>query len=482
MPVNWSSYPHRRHLDEMIDPSGQPRPGTEPLVDFLRTLGKHQLRFHKESARHLSPGVSTLSPPPSGESDTGNPFDIVPRVIGSDEWQRVEKGLRQRMTALNLFLCDLYGPRKIVTDNILPEEILLSSKSYRPACSGARPPFEVWANVCCCDLLRDRDGTLYVLEDNLRQPSGGALLLENRFRSRQIFRKLFEDGAILPVEDYPGQLLAQLRSLSREDGKTANVVILTSGQNRSESLEYRYLAQAMGIDAVDGSELVVSDAGVFRRKQRTLQKVDVIYRSIGDDLLDPEHCFPDSSVGVNGLLQAWHAGNVVLCNAPGAGIADDKAVYAFVPKMIAYYLGEEAILPNVQTFHCRDPREQSHVLAHLRDMVVKSRQGSGPRNMLNGPTSTREQREAFAARIKQHPHHYVAQPALVPSTQPTVVGGRLEPRPVELRTFIVQGKSLEVAPGGVTRVGLVKPAPIINFSPGNGIKDTWVVDIPCPEP
>jgi uncharacterized circularly permuted ATP-grasp superfamily protein len=409
--------------------------------------------------------------------DRAWPFDIIPRAIPADEWDRISAGLEQRLTALNLFIDDLYHDRRIVRDGIVPAEIIDSSSNYLKPCMGVRPKHGVWANICGTDLVRGADGTVYVLEDNLRVPSGASYMMENRIITKRVFPELFTDSSIRAVDDYTSMLLEMLNSLSPREVESPEVVVLTPGIYNSAYFEHAYLAQRMGAELVEGGDLVVGDDDcVYMRSVSGLERVDVIYRRINDTSLDPECFDADSLLGVPGIIRAWRAGNVSLANAPGSGVADDKVIYAYVPQIIRYYLGQDEILPNVPTFLCSDPDSLSHVLANLDKLVVKPANESGGYGMLVGSHASRKEREEFAPRVKANPRNYIAQPVLNLSTVPTLVEGRLEPRHVDLRPFVLQGSSTSVTAGGLTRVALRRGSLVVNSSQGGGSKDTWIVE------
>ena len=413
-------------------------------------------------------------------SDAGNidrdwPFDIVPRIIAGKEWAQTQKGLVQRLAALNHFIDDVYNERRIFKDRVIPEELLADSRNFRPQCMGMKPAFGVWAHVCGTDLIRDRDGKFYVLEDNLRVPSGVSYMLENRQVTKRVFAEVFENYNILPVTEYPNQLFDTLAAISPRPQDYPEVVVLTPGIYNSAYFEHSYLAQQMGAELVEGGDLVVEDDCVYMRTIEGLARVDVIYRRIDDLFLDPEVFNPDSALGVPGLMRAWLKGNVGLANAPGAGVADDKVVYTFVPQMIKYYLGEDPILPNVPSYLCYDPVQLQHVLANLDKLVVKPANESGGYGMLMGPQASKRERAEFAERIKADPRNYMAQPLISLSTAPVITNGSVEPRHIDLRPFILQAKNSYVTAGGLTRVAMVKGSYVVNSSQGGGSKDTWIV-------
>jgi uncharacterized circularly permuted ATP-grasp superfamily protein len=412
-----------------------------------------------------------------GSIDRAWPFDIIPRIIAKGEWETIEAGLKQRAQALNLFIDDIYHEQRIVKDKIFPAEILAGSKNFREQCVGINPPLGVWAHICGSDLVRDKNGTVFVLEDNLRVPSGVSYMLENRQVMKRVFPELFQEASILPVDDYPSQLYDCLAAISPRPLAQPEVVVLTPGVYNSAYFEHAYLAQQMGAELVEGRDLVVGDDDcVYMRAVEGLIRVDVIYRRIDDMFLDPEAFHPDSMLGVPGLMRAWEKGNVALANAPGAGVADDKVVYAFVPRMIRYYLDQDPIIPNVETYLCAEKREREHVLANLSKLVVKPANESGGYGMLIGPQATRRECEQFAKLIRKEPRNYIAQPLLTLSTAPTLVGDHVEPRHLDLRPFILSGQKTYVTTGGLTRVALKKGSTVVNSSQGGGSKDTWIVD------
>jgi len=480
MAINWKTYPARGVYDTLLSAPGEPRPVAARLCAYLGALSDLELRERRAAAelaiRNL--GITfTVYSEEGGSIDRAWPFDIIPRVIAREEWTRIERGLKQRVEALNLFIDDIYHQQRIVKDKVFPAGLLADSKNFRPQCMGATPAHGVWAHICGSDLVRDRDGTMYVLEDNLRVPSGVSYMLENRLVMKRVFPELFENSTILPVDDYSSQLFDCLASLSPRRGRRPTVVVLTPGIHNSAYFEHAYLAQQMGAQLCLGSDLIVGDDDcVYMRAITGLERVDVVYRRVDDLFLDPEAFNPDSVLGVKGLFRAWRNGKVGMANAPGAGVADDKVVYAFVPQMIRYYLDEDAILPNVPTYKCVDRKERDYVLANLDKLVVKPANESGGYGMLIGPQGSSKDREEFARHIKRDPRNYIAQPMLTLSTAPTLVDDHVEPRHVDLRPFILSSKSVYVTTGGLTRVALRKGSTIVNSSQGGGSKDTWIVD------
>ncbi|MFT4712654.1 MAG: putative circularly permuted ATP-grasp superfamily protein [Candidatus Azotimanducaceae bacterium] len=470
-----------RVYDEMLTGGNRARPGLMPLVSYLRQMKDANMaeRSRKAELAIRTMGI-TFTVYSEGENiDREWPFDIIPRVIHEAEWRTIEKGLSQRLTALNLFITDIYNDEKIIKDKVVPRELLRSSKDFRPECRGMKPLFNTWAHVCGSDLVRGGDGTIYVLEDNLRVPSGVSYMLENRKISKQVLPELFEQHDILPVDDYPTQLFDTLSSISPRPGDYPEIVVLTPGIYNSAYFEHAYLAQRMGAELVEGSDLVVAeDDCVYMKTVEGLSRVDVIYRRIDDLYLDPEVFNKASTLGVPGLMRAWQKGNVALANAPGAGVADDKVVYTYVPDMIRYYLNEDPILPNVPSYMCSDPKHQKHVIQNLENLVVKPANESGGYGMYIGPTETKRRTAEMKRLIKSNPRNYIAQPIIDLSTVPTLCEGTIQARHVDLRPFILSGSKSYITAGGLTRVALVKDSLIVNSSQGGGSKDTWILATP----
>lgn len=481
MSIDWKQYELQEGFyDELISSPGNARQPGHQLADYLSNLTEDEILARKIAADSTikDMGVSFTVYTEGGNIDRAWPFDIVPRVIASDQWKKTEAGLKQRLHALNLFINDLYHDQKILKDGIVPEFVLKQSSNYRKECEGISPKFGVWAHISGSDLVRDNDGQFYVLEDNLRVPSGVSYMLENRSIMKRVLPEVFEKVNIAPVGDYPEHLFNMLASLSPRQGERPVIAVLTPGIYNSAYFEHAFLAQRMGAELVEGSDLVVdSDDCVYMKTIAGLERVDVIYRRIDDLFLDPEVFNKDSALGVAGLMRAWRAGNVALANAPGAGVADDKVIYAYVPEIIKYYLGEEPLIPNVETYLCYEDKQREYVLANLDKLVVKPANESGGYGMLIGPHSTKKEREEFAALIKSNPRNYIAQPTLALSTAPTLVGrSKVEPRHLDLRPFILQGKDSYVTTGGLTRVAMKKGSLVVNSSQGGGSKDTWIVD------
>ena len=478
-------YPLNQAYDELIGPDGKPRPAARPLFAYLSSLDADTLEARRQAidAAIMTMGITFTVYSDGANIDRAWPFDLIPRVMDRREWERIEAGLKQRLTALNLFIDDLYNEQRVVKDGVFPLEVLEGSRNFRTQCRGITPRYGVWAHICGTDLVRDRDGTVYVLEDNLRVPSGVSYMLENRQIMKRIFPEMFQTGGILPVDDYPTQLHDTLASLSPREGERPVVAVLTPGIFNSAYFEHSYLAQQMGAFLVEGSDLVVKeDDCVYMKTISGLRRVDVIYRRIDDDFLDPETFRPDSILGVPGLMRAWRAGKVGIANAPGAGVADDKVVYAFVPRIIKYYLDQDPIIPNVPSWLCMYEDQCEHVLANLDKLVVKPANESGGYGMIIGPRATPAERDKFAQLIRENPRNYMAQPTLAISTAPTLVGDdpanrHLAPRHLDLRPFVLQSNRLYATTGGLTRVALREGSLVVNSSQGGGSKDTWIVDL-----
>ncbi len=479
MTINFDAFQDQPFFDELITPKGNARAYARKLYRFINKLDESELDDRQKGAELAikQMGITfRVYSKEEGAIDRAWPFDIIPRIIPLSEWRKVEQGLKQRVTALNMFIDDLYHDQKIVKDKVFPASVLAKSVNFREQCIGVNPPMNIWAHICGSDLVRHSDGKIYVLEDNLRVPSGVSYMLENRLVTKRVFPELFETYSPLPIDNYPAELFDMLTSLSPRPGDSPEIVVMTPGIYNSAYFEHAYLAQQMGCELVEGRDLIVQDDDcVYMRNIEGLSRVDVIYRRIDDLFIDPEAFDPDSMLGVPGLMRAWKAGNVALANAPGAGVADDKVVYSYVPDIIKYYLDQDAIVPNVPTWRCMDDDSLKYVLEHLEELVVKPANESGGYGMLIGPASTRAERDEFKRLIKADPRNYIAQPTLGISTVPSVVKGTVEPRHVDLRPFILSGKDIEVTTGGLTRVALKKGSLVVNSSQGGGSKDTWVV-------
>jgi uncharacterized circularly permuted ATP-grasp superfamily protein len=479
MSIAWKDYKSGEFFDELLSPTANPRRPAQKLVSHLRKLSEEEIALRKDAAESTirEMGVSFTVYSEAGNIDRAWPFDIIPRTISAKQWDTTAAGLEQRLRALNLFINDLYHDQKIIKDGVIPDFVLKQSKNYRKECEGITPAFGVWAHICGTDLVRAEDGEFYVLEDNLRVPSGVSYMLENRAITKRVLPEVFEEVNIAPVDDYPDRLFDTLEALSPRKVKKPVIVVLTPGIYNSAYFEHAYLAQQMGTELVEGSDLVVQDDCVFMKTISGLERVDVIYRRIDDLFLDPKVFNKESTLGVPGLMRAWQKGNVALANAPGAGVADDKVIYAFVPQVIKYYLDEDPLIPNVETYLCYDKKQRDYVIANIEKLVVKPANESGGYGMLVGPHSTKKDRETFVELIKANPRNYIAQPTLKLSTAPTLVGKNdLEPRHLDLRPFILQGKESYVTHGGLTRVAMKKGSLVVNSSQGGGSKDTWIVE------
>ena len=409
------------------------------------------------------------------------PFDLIPRIIPAAEWRMLERGLAQRVTALNRFIHDVYHGQDILKAGVIPAEQVLNNAQYRPVMQGVAVPNQIYSHIAGVDIVRagaaDGSGEYYVLEDNLRVPSGVSYMLEDRKMMMRLFPGLFNRHRVAPVAHYPDLLLETLRASG--PGGTANptVVVLTPGMYNSAYFEHAFLAQQMGVELVEGQDLFVKDGFVFMNTTRGPQRVDVIYRRVDDDFLDPRVFRPDSSLGCAGLMDAYRAGHVAICNAVGTGVADDKSIYPYVPKMIEFYLGEKPILNNVPTYICRDPKDLAYVMAHLKDLVVKEVHGAGGYGMLVGPASTAAEIEDFRRAVLAKPEGYIAQPTLSLSSCPTYVDSGIAPRHIDLRPFVLSGKQVQMVPGGLTRVALKEGSLVVNSSQGGGTKDTWILEV-----
>lgn len=463
--------------DEMFSGPGQPRSHYQALCDSLADHPASELeRRHKVAdlmMRHQGITFTVYGREQGVERII--PFDPVPRIVPADEWDRLERGLTQRVRALNLFVHDVYHERLILKDRVVPPELVLGASGYRREFVGIRVPRDIYIHISGIDLIRDPSGEYLVLEDNCRTPSGVSYVLKNREVMKEVFPFVFHQYNVQAIDDYATNLLAMLRAIAPGGVDDPTVVVLTPGLYNSAYYEHSFLARQMGVDLVEGRDLVIDHGQVFMRTTRGLQRVDVIYRRVDDAYLDPLTFHRDSQLGVPGLIGVYRAGNLGLANAVGTSVADDKGIYPFVPDIIRYYLREEAILPNVETFRPLVPAHRKHILANLERLVVKAVDGSGGYGMLIGPASTAAQREEFARKIENNPRGYVAQPTITLSQAPTFVEGRLEGRHIDLRPFVIYGEDIKVLPGGLTRVALPRGSLVVNSSQGGGTKDTWVL-------
>ncbi|GJL63426.1 MAG: hypothetical protein NPIRA04_20800 [Nitrospirales bacterium] len=468
-------------FDEMFEAQEITRKHYGRLVERLRNFPLKDLNLKRRQADQafLRQGITFTVYGDPQQTEKIFPFDLLPRIIPNTEWQIIEDGLRQRIRALNMFLLDIYGPQKILKDQIIPRDLVESSIHFQKDLVGFRPPKDIFIHIGGIDLIRDHDGTYYVLEDNLRTPSGVSYVLENRIVMKQLFPNLFADMQVRPVDSYPTHLLENLKYLSPNPRENPAVVLLTPGVFNSAYFEHCFLSLQMGIPLVEGRDLVVESDKVFMKTIQGLEQVDVIYRRVDDTFLDPEVFNPDSVLGVPGLMRAYRAGNVAMANGIGTGIADDKAVYVYVPKMIEYYLSETAILKNVPTYLCQNADDQHYVLEHLSSLVVKAVAESGGYGMLMGPWSTTVQQNEFRKKILAHPRSYIAQPVVSLSHHPCVIEDgpdlKLDSRHVDLRPFVLWGEEISVSLGGLTRVALREGSLVVNSSQGGGSKDTWVL-------
>jgi uncharacterized circularly permuted ATP-grasp superfamily protein len=475
--MNFENYQLDSFYDELFEKTGQPRKSAASLIEKLKAMPPGDLKRQQQAAEAelLQMGITFTVYGSQEGTEKIFPFDIIPRVIQADEWKQIETGLAQRIQALNLFIDDIYHNQKILKDKIIPEEMVKTSTGFRQQCVGLNPPRRVWIHITGTDLVRDNEGKFFVLEDNLRCPSGVSYVLENRSVLKRILPGVFQSMPVRPVDEYSHRLLDTLEHLAPAAVRHPRVVVLTPGPYNSAYFEHAFLAQQMGAELVEGRDLSVQDGFVVMRTTKGYQKVDVIYRRVDDDYIDPKAFKPDSTLGVSGLMEVYRAGKVAIANAPGTGVADDKAIYTYVPQIIRYYLGQEPILPNVPTFVCWDDAQRQHVLENLDKLVVKAVNQSGGYGMLIGPHASQAERDKFAALIKANPRDYIAQPTLALSRAPVIVGDHFEGRHVDLRPYILYGMDIYVMPGGLTRVALKKGSLVVNSSQGGGSKDTWVL-------
>ncbi len=475
--MRFQSYDPGEFYDELFVAKGQPRPYAAALIDRINSLSPGDLEIRQEAAKTAMMKLGATFNVYSDSEGTERilPFDLIPRIVSASEWAWLEQGLKQRIHALNLFIDDIYGEQKIIKDGIIPQELIYSSKGFLKPCMGLKPQKGIWCHITGTDLVRDKEGKWYVLEDNLRCPSGVSYVLENRRVMKTTFPQIFAKLGIQPVDEYPSHLLDTLLNLVVDHISNPTVVVLTPGMYNSAYFEHSFLAQQMGVELVEGRDLVVSDGYVQMRTTKGLQRVDVIYRRIDDTFIDPLAFNPESMLGVPGLTEVYRNGRVALANALGTGIADDKVIYAYVPQMIQYYLGEEQILSNVPTYLCWEPKQLEYVLANLDQLVVKAANEAGGYGMLVGTQSTEAERLEFAEKIKANPRNYIAQPTLSLSRVPTLLGDTFEGCHVDLRPYILYGEDIYVHPGGLTRVAMKKGSLVVNSSQGGGSKDTWVL-------
>jgi len=475
--MKFTGYETDGFYDEMFVADSVPRPGAVLLKERIEALPDGELFARQAAAESLllQNGITFNVYDDSAATEKIFPFDVIPRIVEAAEWDWIEKGLKQRVYALNLFIDDIYHQQKIVKDAVVPEYLIQSASSFRKECIGLNPPQKIWCHITGTDLVRDRDGQIYVLEDNLRCPSGVSYVLENRRIMKRTFPQVFEASRVRPVDEYPSRLLSTLQSLFPGAVDSPKVAVLTPGIYNSAYYEHSFLAQQMGVELVEGRDLVAVNNRVMMRTTKGFEPVDVLYRRIDDDFLDPQVFRPDSLLGVPGLMEIYKKGRVALANAPGTGIADDKSIYAYVPKIIEYYLGEKIVIPNVPTYICAEPTDLRYVMSHLDQLVVKAVNESGGYGMLVGPHSTADDRAEFVRRIHANPRNYIAQPTLGLSRVPVIAGGQVVGRHVDLRPYVLYGSEIYVLPGGLTRVALKPGSLVVNSSQGGGSKDTWVL-------
>ncbi|MCK6424689.1 MAG: circularly permuted type 2 ATP-grasp protein [Burkholderiaceae bacterium] len=472
-------------FDEMFAAPGAVRAHYAAYQRWLQGQSDEVMRARRDESEMIFRRVG-ITFAVYGDKDSGEgterliPFDLIPRVIPAAEWREMERGLRQRVEALNRFIHDVYHGQEIIKAGVVPADQITRNAQFRPEMIGVDVPGGVYSHIAGIDIVRaanpDGSGSYYVLEDNLRVPSGVSYMLENRKMMMRLFPDLFASQRIAPVAHYPDLLLETLRSVAPGGVNEPTVVVLTPGMYNSAYFEHAFLAQQMGVELVEGQDLFVKDGFVFMRTTRGARRVDVIYRRVDDDFLDPLAFRPDSTLGCAGLLSAYRQGNVTLCNAIGTGVADDKSIYPYVPKMIEFYLGEKPILNNVPTYLCRLEEDLKYVLDHLADLVVKEVHGAGGYGMLVGPAATKDEIERFRAQLLANPSNYIAQPTLSLSTCPTYVEAGIAPRHIDLRPFVLSGKTVQMVPGGLTRVALKEGSLVVNSSQGGGTKDTWVLE------
>jgi uncharacterized circularly permuted ATP-grasp superfamily protein len=474
--IDFNTYDTKGFYDEMIDPEGTVRPHYILFKDRLLKMDWKKLNFLQYSTdrAQLSLGMTFNVYGDNQGMERILPLDIIPRIISKQDWDYLEKGLKQRIQALNIFINDIYHHQKIIKDKIIPNELILTSSTFREQCIGLNPSQQIWCHISGTDLIRGADGAFYVLEDNLRCPSGVSYMLENREILKRTFPEIFEKLHVRPVYDYSHHLRDMMESLTPISPST--IAVLTPGIYNSAYFEHAYLAQQMGAELVEGRDLIIKDDFVFMITTNGLRRVDVIYRRVDDDFIDPLVFRQDSILGVPGLFEVYKKGNVVLVNAPGTGVADDKAVYAYIPRIIKYYLGEDIILPNVQTYICAEDKDLAFVVDHIDELVVKQTDASGGYGMLIGPKSTRKDQEEFIKKIKKDPRNFIAQPTINLSRVPTLTEGTIEGRHVDLRPYVLYGKEIKIIPGALTRVALKKGSLVVNSSQGGGSKDTWVLN------
>ena len=474
--LDLSTYDTKGFYDEMFDENNKVRPNYKLFLERLEKMSHKKLTTlqHATDRAQLSLGMTFNVYDDNQGTERILHLDIIPRIIDSKEWTHLEKGLQQRIHALNLFIHDIYNDQKVLKDKIIPKEMIFSSISYLKELEGFKPPKDIWCHITGSDLIKGGDGKYYVLEDNLRCPSGVSYMLENREILKKTFPELFETLGVKPVYNYTHILRDTLEHLT--DVENPTVVVLTPGTFNSAYFEHSYLAQQMGAELVEGRDLIVKNDVVYMITTNGLQRVDVIYRRVDDDFIDPEVFNKTSLLGTPGLFRAYLKGNIVLVNAPGTGVVDDKAVYAYIPRIIKYYLGEEMIIPNVKTYICDEESDRKYVIENIHNLVVKQTDASGGYGMLIGPKSTKAEQQEFIAKINHNPRNYIAQPMINLSRVPTIADNTIEGRHVDLRPYALYGEDIKIIPGALTRVALKKGSIVVNSSQGGGSKDTWVLN------
>ncbi|MFC3809877.1 circularly permuted type 2 ATP-grasp protein [Lacihabitans lacunae] len=475
MKMNFDSYETSHYFDELVGTNKKPRNGNEVIFDYLANLSFDELNFKQKSidAAMMNMGITFNVYSEEGGTERIIPLDMIPRVISGKDWDALEKGLKQRIFALNEFLKDIYSDQKILKDGIIPKEVVLSSKGFIKQCMGVKPLKDIFIHITGSDLIRDEKGQFVVLEDNLRSPSGVSYMLQGRELSKQILPNLISKSKVRSISEYPEKLFEALAYISGKSEPT--IAVLTPGIYNSAYYEHSFLAQQMGVELVDYRDLVVENDIVKMKTTKGYKTVDMIYRRLDDLFLDPMNFNPKSMIGIPHLFDAYKKGNVGLANALGTGVADDKVVYAYVPRIIKYYLGEDPIIPNVETYLCGEEDSKKYVLENIEKLVVKEANEAGGYGMLIGPRSTKAEQDMFRERIKADPRNYIAQPTISLSTSPCLIDDNIEARHVDLRPYIIYGEEIYVTPGGLTRVALKKGSLVVNSSQGGGSKDTWVL-------
>ena len=474
--ISWKDYKAKKVFDEYVTPSQKLRPEIKKISDVITKYSKKKLQDTVKNSQNTisSRGITFRVYDDKKPLEQFWPLDIIPRIVTKKEWTKISKGLLQRLKAINLFINDVYNKQNIFKEKIIPKKLILESGNFRKECLGINPPFGVWANICGSDLIRNENGEFLVLEDNLRVPSGVSYMLENRMVMKSVFPEVFENYKISPVDEYCSKLYSCMKSLTKF--KDPNLAILTPGIYNSAYFEHVYLAQQMGIELVEGRDLLVEKDKVYMKTVDGKERLHVLYRRIDDLYLDPKKFNKESLIGVPGLFNAWKKGNISILNAPGAGVADDKVIYSFVPKMIEFYLNEKQLINQIETYLCYEKKQRKYVLDNISKLVVKPANESGGYGILIGPKASKKELEDYKKKIKKNPRNYIAQPLINLSTSPTISNNQLEPRHIDLRPFIISGQNSYVTQGGLTRVALKKGTMIVNSSQGGGSKDTWIID------